>query len=339
MQIKLANLGKSIKGDTVKNKIFKTRTDLITDDSSNNVKKEEYTLHDIKVTKSIYKGNYYSLSFNDLSNVVERKNLIKALTLSIKEIMKLNNITKKMSCLVVGLGNINSTPDALGPKSLFNIIVTKYLFLNNLITVDDKYRDVSSFTPSVTGITGLSTLPLIKSVIKEFKPNFVIAIDSLASSKIERVLHVIQVTDTGIHPGSGVGNNCGEISKKTVGVPVIAIGVPTVIDAATIVSDTIKYLYQKISYTKENINSSKLTYLSNNHMNKPEKLDNVEKEKLLGLIGTLTENDLKNLFNEVLVDENLIVTPKEIDFDIEKLSTIISTSINNSCHDLDSTNN
>ncbi len=315
-------------------KIWNTRTDLITEQEDQKKNEKTYEIDGISVTKSLMNGTYYTIRFEDLSNVLERKNLIHALTKTFSELFQQLNLSFESSCLVVGLGNRESTPDSLGPIVLQNLIVTKYLFDQNTITMLDKYRNVSSFAPNVTGVTGLETIELIKSVITTFHPDFVIAIDALASSKIENILKVIQITDTGIHPGSGVGNNRGELSSNTLGIPVIAVGVPTVIDGVTIVYDTIRYLYQKISYTKKNFKKEKLSFFSNSHHKYQDELSEDEKSKLLGSVGTLTEGDLKQLLKEVLVDENLIVSPKEIDFDISKLGNILSDALNKSLHRL-----
>ena len=168
--------------------------------------------------------------------------------------------------------------------------------------------------------TGLESSNIIKAIIKEEKPKFIIVIDALASLSIDRINKTIQITDTGIHPGSGIGNNRKEISKKTIGIPVIAIGVPTVVTSTTIVYDTIEYLFKHISYIKENEELNKLT--------------EEEQNTLLGLFGTLKNNEKRLLINEVLTDINLdlIVTPSEIDFLIDKLSNMIACSINNSLH-------
>lgn len=315
-------------------KIWNTRTDLITEQEVQKKNEKTYEIDGISITKSLMNGTYYTIRFEDLSNVLERKNLIHALTKTFSELFQQLNLSFESSCLVVGLGNRESTPDSLGPIVLQNLIVTKYLFDQNTITMLDKYRNVSSFAPNVTGVTGLETIELIKSVITTFHPDFVIAIDALASSKIENILKVIQITDTGIHPGSGVGNNRGELSSNTLGIPVIAVGVPTVIDGVTIVYDTIRYLYQKISYTKKNFKKEKLSFFSNSHHKYQDELSEDEKSQLLGSVGTLTEGDLKQLLKEVLVDENLIVSPKEIDFDISKLGNILSDALNKSLHRL-----
>ena len=147
------------------------------------------------------------------------------------------------------------------------------------------------------------------------------------------------MTNTGIHPGSGIGNNRKEISKETIGIPVIAIGVPTVVDSIVIVNDTIEYLMKKISYLKDNMNNvlDKLKPINKiNYSDSENKLTDEEKKELLGHFGLLSEEDKKRLIYEVLspIDANMIVTVKEIDFIIEKLGNLLAEAINKSIHHL-----
>lgn len=151
-------------------------------------------------------------------------------------------VTKEASCLIVGLGNWNVTPDALGPIVVENVLVTRHLFQLQPESVEEGFRPVSAIRPGVMGITGIETSDVIYGIIEKTKPDFVIAIDALAARSIERVNSTIQISDTGIHPGSGVGNKRKELSKETLGIPVIAIGVPTVVDAVSITSDTIDFI-------------------------------------------------------------------------------------------------
>src|SRR5690606_23470073 len=123
-----------------------------------------------------------------------------------------------------------------------NLIITRHLFQLEPEYVEDGYRAVSSLTPGVMGLTGIETSDIIFGVSEKSKPDFIIAIDALASRSIERVNATIQISDTGIHPGSGVGNKRKELSKETLGVDVFSIGVPTVVDAVSIVSDSIDYI-------------------------------------------------------------------------------------------------
>ena len=139
-------------------KIWNTRTDLITEQEDQKKNEKTYEIDGISVTKSLMNGTYYTIRFEDLSNVLERKNLIHALTKTFSELFQQLNLSFESSCLVVGLGNRESTPDSLGPIVLQNLIVTKYLFDQNTITMLDKYRNVSSFAPNVTGVTGLETI-------------------------------------------------------------------------------------------------------------------------------------------------------------------------------------
>ena len=163
--------------------------------------------------------------------------------------------------------------------------------------------------------------------MKIIKPDYLIVIDSLASKSIERLNKTIQITDTGIHPGSGIGNKRKEISYDTIGIPVIAIGVPTVVDAAVIVSDTINFIYKNYEFNKNYSNNpkSKLTFNNVNYLNNDIVENKKEKEKLLGLVGTLNEEELEMFIYEVLnpIGYNYMVTPKEIDFVIQKLSNVI----------------
>ena len=248
------------------------------------------------------------------------------------------NILDNDKVLVVGLGNSNSTPDCLGPKVIDSLIITKHLFDLDGIDVLDGYRNVSAIKPGVLALTGIETKEIITGVINRIKPDFLIIIDALASSSISRVNKTIQFTDAGIFPGSGIGNNRGELSRSTLGIPVIAIGVPTVVDAVTIVSDTINYMMKKFSYSKNNINNDKdklkssfqINYLDNNIS----ELSSNDKKKILGEIGGLSDNEIKQLIFEVLtpIGYNMMVTPKEVDFIVDKLSLIISNTLNRTLH-------
>lgn len=311
---------------------YNIRTDLIIED--NKISHNEKNIDGLTITTSMKNGNYVTLSFDDVTDKENYNKVKKYFTEIIKDILKLNNISDEASCLIIGLGNILSTPDSLGVKSLDNIIVTSHLF--ELGNVSDGMRRVSCFIPGVMANTGIESSKIIKAIINEIKPDFVIAIDALASRSIDRINKTIQITDTGIHPGSGIGNNRLEISKDTMGIPVIAIGVPTVVMSSTIVYDTIDYLIKHISYIKDNESINKLSFKKNNYVKKlkDKELSNQDKENLLGLFGSLSEKDKRSLIDEVLnnTELNMIVTPTEIDFLIDKLSNIIAESINSALH-------
>lgn len=311
---------------------FNIRTDLIVE--NNDLSHEEIKKDGLTITKTIQDGYYVTLSFEDITDFDYREIVGRNFELVIKDLLKINHIKDDDSCLIIGLGNRLSTPDSLGPKVLEDIVVTNHLF--EFGSVKKGIRKTFAFAPGVMASTGIETSKIILSLINEANPDFVIVIDALASKSVERINKTIQITDTGIHPGSGVGNNRIEISRKTMGKPVIAIGIPTVASASTIVYDTIKYLYKHISYIKDNESINKLSFHKNNYKNKIDSLDLTEEEKkqLLGLYGSLDDSQQKGLIEEVLtnLDLNLIVTPTEIDFLIDRLSNLVASSLNNSLH-------
>ncbi|MGI5998839.1 MAG: GPR endopeptidase [Lutispora sp.] len=227
-----------------------------------------------------------------------------------KEIISLVKLDDKSVILVVGLGNWNITPDSLGPKVIEKIMVTRHMteFLPDQI--DDSVRSVCALSPGVLGITGIETSEIILGVVNRVKPDLVIAIDALASRKLERVNTTIQIADTGINPGSGVGNNRKELSQKSMGVPVIAIGVPTVVDAATMANDTIDLVIDNL-------------------------IKQAQKEKsFYEMLKNINREEKMTLINEVLAPHmgSLMVTPKEIDGFIEDISDVIADGLNISLH-------
>ena len=143
------------------------------------------------------------------------------------------------SVLVVGLGNREVTPDALGPEVIGNLYITRHILreYGEYAFPVKKVAAISGIVPGVMAQTGMETLEIIKGIINETSPQLVIAIDALAARSVKRLGRTIQIADTGINPGSGVGNHRKGLNKETLGVPVVAIGVPLVVDAATIVYD------------------------------------------------------------------------------------------------------
>ena len=146
------------------------------------------------------------------------------------------------SILIIGLGNRNVTPDALGPLVVEHLDITRHLVkeYGKYALDGEADRLVSAVVPGVMGQTGMETVEIVRGIVEETEPDFVIAIDALAARSVRRLNRTIQIADTGIAPGSGVGNHRNAITEETVGVPVIAIGVPTVVDAATIVGDSLE---------------------------------------------------------------------------------------------------
>ena len=327
---------------------YKIRTDLAVDYIEDKIELKGVSsnieiIDDIKITNvkldeknalNKKKGKYITLEFNDVTDSKNEEKVIKVLTLVLKKIL---NIKKDSFGLVVGLGNPKSTPDSLGPLVIDDIIVTNHLYV--LGEMSDNFKRLAAISPGVMGQTGIETSDIISSIVNKIKPDYLIVIDSLASKSIERLNKTIQITDTGIHPGSGIGNKRKEISYDTLGIPVIAIGVPTVVDAAVIVSDAINFTYKNYAFNKEYMNKpkSKFTFSNVNYLNKEIKENIKDKKNLLGMLGTLDEEELQMLIYEVLnpIGYNLMVTPKEIDFVIKKLSKIVSSSINSSIHFID----
>ena len=325
---------------------YKIRTDLAIEVIPENTNIEIKEIDNIKISKIYIDeesskiinkkiGNYITIEFEDITDDDNKENVKKIFIKELKELLTEMNIKKEDTCLIIGLGNRMSTPDALGPKTIDNLIITNHLY--KLGMLEEKYRRVSALNPGVMGDTGIETSDIIKSVSKTIKPNFIIVVDALAASSIERVNKTIQITDTGIHPGSGIGNSRKEISKDLLNIPVIAIGVPTTVDATTIVSDTIKYLTKHYTYTRKNINNpmNKLIINGNiNYLKKNIEVDKKEKQELLGLLGNLTEEETRQLIFETLtpIGYNFMVTPKEIDFIIEKLTDILGNGLNKALH-------
>ncbi|MGG7176537.1 GPR endopeptidase [Clostridium paraputrificum] len=223
-----------------------------------------------------------------------------------KTLKNLVGMTEDMTALVVGLGNRKVTPDALGPKVAEKIMVTRHLKAVMPDAIDDSVAPVAAIAPGVLGITGIETGEIIKSLVDKIKPDLVICIDALASRKIERVNRTIQISDTGISPGAGVGNNRMKINEESLGVKVVAIGVPTVVDAATIANDTIDLVLDDLIRQSE---EGKEFY------NMLKKVDKAEKSALI-----------KEVLNPYVGD--LVVTPKEIDLMIDSLAKIIANGIN-----------
>lgn len=152
----------------------------------------------------------------------------------IKNITDKKLLSENDTVLVVGLGNSRMTADALGPKVVESLMITRHLKSYIPDEIDEGIRPVCAISPGVLGTTGIETEEIVRSLTNQIKPSLVIAIDALCSGDIKRINTTIQITDTGITPGAGVGNKRKTIDENTMGVPVVAIGVPTVVDAATI---------------------------------------------------------------------------------------------------------
>lgn len=202
------------------------RTDLIIDQNKRVLSSKTIYKNHLKIDRCMDKNYSYStIHFKDITDKNDYLNLEKCFLIELKRIL---SPRKNDIYLIIGLGNENSTPDSLGPKVLDHILVTRPFYL--MKNVDSNYSNVSIFKPNVIGNTGIESISIIKKIIQEIKPTKVIVIDALKANDLSRLIKTIQITNSGIHPGSGIFNNRGEISYKTVGCDVIAIGIPTVVD-------------------------------------------------------------------------------------------------------------
>ncbi len=198
------------------------------------------------------------------------------------------------SVLIVGLGNRDVTPDALGPYVVQNVRITRHLIreYGAASLGEEQMNPISGIVPGVMAQTGMETVEIVKGVVKQTHPDLIIAVDALAARSTRRLNRTIQVTDTGINPGSGVGNHRNGLNRQVIGIPVIAIGVPTVVDAATIVNDTMENL-----------------------INTMDEKDTAEKYHM---IKEMIPSHLNTMF----------VTPKDIDETVKRLSYTISEGLN-----------
>ncbi|WP_026476280.1 GPR endopeptidase [Alkaliphilus transvaalensis] len=227
-----------------------------------------------------------------------------------KELRAITGNRKNIKALVVGLGNWNVTPDALGPKVVSKVFVTRHLFQFYNKDKDDDLAQISAISPGVMGTTGVETSEIIKGIVEKINPDVVVAVDALASRKMERVNATIQISNTGISPGSGLGNKRKALNQENLGVPVIAIGVPTVVDAATLTSDTIAMVID--AFTRQADKGS----------------------DFYNMLKELQEEEKYALIREILepYNANVMVTPKDIDETITNLSQIIANGINIALH-------
>lgn len=330
---------------------YQIRTDLVVDliekDSKleTKYKYKNITVSNIKLDKensNLLKrkeGLYTTIHFEDITDKTNYKDVLKVMVEELTKIINESGIKEKDSCMIIGLGNEKSTADELGVTTAKKVTVTKHIY-DLTGTLEEGYRISTCLIPGVMGTTGIETSDIISSVVKEVSPDFLIIIDALASDSIDRLLKTIQITNTGINPGSGIGNNRKEISSDIFNIPVIAIGVPTVVDATTIVNDTLNFMKKHFSYNIKNkdnlvnklVPQNKINYLKNNNYS----LSKEESTYFLGALGNLSKEEQKLLINNVLtpIGYNLIVTPKEIDYIVLKLTDLLSKAINKSIHNI-----
>ncbi|MBE7048155.1 MAG: GPR endopeptidase [Ruminococcaceae bacterium] len=252
-------------------------------------------------------GNYITIEFPNI-NIAEGKDYEALCYTVAQELSALLSLNKKSNILVVGLGNWNITPDSLGPKVVSRLMVTRHLLQYIPEEIDEGIRSVCAISPGVLGITGMETGEVIRGVTNTIKPDAVVVVDALAARSMDRISTTIQLCDTGISPGAGVGNNRKALDKSSLGVPVIAIGVPTVIDAATITTDTLQMATDTEKIKKDSKLYEALT-----------QLDRDEQYRLL-----------KEALPETL--NGFIVTPKEVDILIDRVAKVVANGINFSLH-------
>ena len=244
------------------------------------------------------KGIYVTLDAPELVN--RPLDLFEALSKAVAEEIKqlTGGLKDEATVLVVGLGNRFITPDSLGPRVAEQVYVTRHITEYLPDAFDHPIRSVCAIAPGVLAVTGVETLEIIRGVVEHIKPDLVIAIDSLAARSSERISTAVQITDTGISPGSGVGNTRLDISPEALNVPVLAIGVPLVVYASTVVQDAIELMADE-------------TGLHND------------------------EERLKSLAEKVINEKlgPMIMTPKDIDSIVGDMSRIIADGINLAIHD------
>ncbi|SHG89196.1 GPR endopeptidase [Tepidibacter thalassicus] len=255
------------------------------------------------------KGIYVTIESNILT-FDDDESRTEVINVLLEELSKILGNDKNKKTLIIGLGNWNITSDALGPKTVSRVLVTRHLFKTYNKEYDDDLSEVSALSPGVMGITGIETSETVKALVDMIKPDRVIAVDALASRKLERVNSTIQISTAGISPGAGIGNIRKALNEEYLKVPVIAIGVPTVVDAATLTSDVIDMTLDNL------INESK------------------KGKEFYNMLKSLKQEEKYNLIKDILepYNKNVIVTPKDIDEIIDNLSVIISEALNKCLH-------
>ncbi len=208
--------------------------------------------------------------------------------------------------LAVGLGNPSVTPDSLGPRVLGNLNVTRHLELEygKGFLKERGLISISGIVPGVMAQTGMETAEIVRGIISQTKPDLMIAIDALAARSVRRLGTTIQLTDTGIHPGSGVGNHRRGLTRESLGIPVLAVGVPTVVGAAAIVQDTVRAMVQALEKGGATKGMGKY-------------LESLEEDEQYRLIRELLEPEFGPLY----------VTPPDIDETVKSISFTISEAI------------
>ncbi|MEG1705458.1 MAG: GPR endopeptidase [Clostridia bacterium] len=284
---------------------------IVKTDSEKNIKitTVEITNENGEKALSKEKGKYITIEAYNMEYLSEEEKqlLIQKLSENIQELVE----DKNKTLMIVGLGNIYVTPDALGPKVVKYLDITRHLLKFAKKCIDSNIREMSAISPGVLGTTGIETCEIVESVVNKVKPDIVIAIDSLASQSVSRIGRTIQLSNKGIVPGAGVKNTREGINENTLNIPVIAIGVPTVVDMATITNEAIDKLLENSQKEIEQLNN-----------------DNIDKKNSSKIFELLNNDNRYTMIANTLDTQNYIVTPKEVDEIIDKMSEIIASSIN-----------
>ena len=191
-------------------------------------------------------GRYFTLECPDLkyrSRILTKQ----VADIVAKELVELAGLPRRGDVLIVGLGNWQATPDALGPKVISQLMITRHIREHIPQELGGRLNPVAAVSPGVLGITGIETADIIKGIVEQIKPELIITVDALAARAPSRLLTTIQIADTGIQPGSGVGNKRPGLTMNTLGVPVIAVGVPTVVSGAAITGDVLEAYFSKFN--------------------------------------------------------------------------------------------
>lgn len=248
-------------------------------------------------------GNYITLEIENIGPDFTDETAEKVLAENITSMLKKHGVSSDAPIFAVGLGNKDITPDALGPKTVSKLDITRHLFEFLPSAVPENHRSVCAIAPGVLGNTGIETGEIVQAICEKIKPAAVIVIDALASRNTNRVGKTIQLADTGIHPGSGVGNRRKGITADLTGVPVIALGVPTVVNAATIADDAIEQTMRS--------------------------MQEFGAGEYAGVMSELHEDERYKLIHHSLGDmADMMVTPKEIDNIISGISSVVAAGIN-----------
>ena len=247
-------------------------------------------------------GTYVTIDIKDLkfASSSDMQKISEILTRELKKFID-KYVKNTSSILIVGLGNLYVTPDSLGPKVINEIDITRHVLEYMPGVLEKNTRPVSAISPGVLGTTGIETQEILKGIVQNTTPELIIIIDALISRSIERICSSIQISDTGIVPGAGIGNARKELTKESLGVQVISVGIPTVMEAFTIVTDTLELLTKRLN-----------------------------KDGYSNEFAKRLQSDKYEMIKEILNQNgyNLIVTPKEIDKLIENMKDIISKGIN-----------